>query len=173
MERRQSGARLIFYRANWHAVISSIWGPVESKSHSARSSPRSRASINILTYTTWNSRLIYCRYLDALVFGPPRGPISSALKNAPVNAASQLPCYPSSAERSRADLRSRSPASVSALPPLFFLRLSLSSPARSMIATLASRPPPSVFFYSKIALRPWRDRLTAEEHIRAPVGSNR
>lgn len=53
------------------AVISSIWGPVESKSRSARSGPRSRASINILTYTTWNSRLIYCRYLGALVFGPP------------------------------------------------------------------------------------------------------
>jgi len=55
------------------AVISSIRGPVESKSHSARSGPGSRASINILTYTTWNSRLIYCRYLDALVFGPPGG----------------------------------------------------------------------------------------------------
>jgi len=53
------------------AVISSIWGPVESKSRSARSGLRSRASINILTYTTWNSRLIYCRYLGALVFGPP------------------------------------------------------------------------------------------------------
>lgn len=52
-------------------VISSIRGSVESKSRSARPNPRSRASINILTYTTWNSRLIYCRYLGALVFGPP------------------------------------------------------------------------------------------------------
>lgn len=29
------------------------------------------ASVNIRTCTTWNLRLIYCRYLAALVFGPP------------------------------------------------------------------------------------------------------
>lgn len=71
MERRQSGARLIFYRADRARLSLRFEGPVESKSRSARSGPRSRASINILTYTTWNSRLIYCRYLGALVFGPP------------------------------------------------------------------------------------------------------
>lgn len=73
MEHRQSGARLIFYRAN-HGQLSLRFPrePVESKSRSARSGPEvASASINILTYTTWNSRLIYCRYLDALVFGPP------------------------------------------------------------------------------------------------------
>lgn len=30
-----------------------------------------KASVNIRTCTTWNLRLIYCRYLGALVFGPP------------------------------------------------------------------------------------------------------
>lgn len=73
MERRQSGARLIFYRTN-RVQLSLRFPrePVESKSRSARSGPEvASASINILTYTTWNSRLIYCRYLDALVFGPP------------------------------------------------------------------------------------------------------
>lgn len=73
MERRQSGARLIFSRTNC-AQLSLRFPrePVESKSRSARSGPEvASASINILTYTTWNSRLIYCRYLDALVFGPP------------------------------------------------------------------------------------------------------
>lgn len=71
MERRQSGARLIFYRADRAWLSLRFREPVESKSRSARSGPRSRAGINILTYTTWNSRLIYCRYLGALVFGLP------------------------------------------------------------------------------------------------------
>lgn len=161
MERRQSGARLIFYRAN-RAQLSLRFPrePVESKSRSSGPEVAS-ASINILTYTTWNSRLIYCRYLDALVFGPPGADIICLKKCARQRGppTTVLPIPP----RIRA-----APLTIAlSLPSL----LSLVLPYPSIYLFLFHsdhrrrfrRPPhvsssslsPPVSFYPKITLRSW------------------
>lgn len=163
MERRQSGARLIFYRADRARLSLRFEGPVESKSRSARSGPRSRASINILTYTTWNSRLIYCRYLGALVFGPPGADIICLKKCARQRGppTTVLPILRGS---------DAAPLTVAlSFPFLSFLFLfsSISRPRRHRRRRLFRRSPrpvlvsPTAPFYPKIALRSRRDRLTS------------
>lgn len=131
MERRQSGARLIFYRADRARLSLRFRGPVESKSRSARSGPRSRASINILTCTTWNSRLIYCRYLGALVFGPPGADIICFKKCARQRGppTTVLPILRGSDRPALLRLRSPSPLSFPSLVPLFLFS-SVSRPRR-------------------------------------------
>lgn len=169
MERRQSGARLIFYRADRGAVISSIWGPVESKSRSARSGPRSRASINILTYTTWNSRLIYCRYLGALVFGPPGADIICFKKCARQRGppTTVLPILRGS---DAAPLTGRPLVSVSRsfffFPPSLVLAATAAFDGRRAAPRVLVSPTYIAPFYPKIALRSQRDRLTIKQHTR-------
>lgn len=177
MERRQSGARLIFYRAN-RAQLSLRFPrePVESKSRSARSGPEvASANINILTYTTWNSRLIYCRYLDALVFGPPGADIICLKKCARQRGppTTVLPIPP----RIRA-----APLTIArSLPSLFSFSFSLLSLSYSRHHRRFRRPlarpvlvSPSASFYPKIASVPVRSSYDWTEACScSAIGTNR
>lgn len=173
MERRQSGARLIFYRAN-RAQLSLRFPrePVESKSRSARSGPEvASASINILTYTTWNSRLIYCRYLDALVFGPPGADIICLKKCARQRGppTTVLPIPP----RIRA-----APLTIAlSLPSLFSFSFSLLSLSysrhhrrfRRPLARLSSSSLPPPRFTRRLLRSRWDRLTTGQKHARVPV----
>lgn len=168
MERRQSGARLIFYRADRARLSLRFRGPVESKSRSARSGPRSRASINILTYTTWNSRLIYCRYLGALVFGPPGADIICLKKCARQRGSptTVLPILRGSGRPAYGRPLVSVSRSFSFSPP---------SPSSSPLSTAAAPlSPPLPRFTRRSSFGPGEIVLrSTSAHRATPVGSNR
>lgn len=176
MERRQSGARLIFYRADRARLSLRFEGPVESKSRSARSGPRSRASINILTYTTWNSRLIYCRYLGALVFGPPGADII-CLKKCARQRGPPTTVLPILRGSDAAPLTVA--LSFPSLVPFPFLLYLSSSPSAAAAAFDGRRVPSSSLPLPRFTRRSPFDPgeivlpLPRPSALAAPVGSNR